>query len=67
MKLRIMRVDGANVPGGAALVLCDEEGRMLPEQQAIVLEQEEDETTTVTVRFAVNGRDVILDCGPAVE
>lgn len=67
MKLRIMTVDGARVEGGRALVLCDDAGRMLPGQCAVVLTQEENETSTITVKFEINGKDVVLDCGPAAD
>ena len=67
MALRIMKVAGCRVPGGVALVLCDDEGRLLPCQNGGILEQEEGEESTFTVTFGINGSDVILDCGDANE
>lgn len=61
MKLVIRTVDGCKVPGGRALVLCDEHGAMLPGQCRVELVQDETEGMAVTVSFAVDGRDVILD------
>lgn len=67
MKLRIMTMGGCNLPGGVALVLCDDEGRMLPNQLGATLEQEERAQSRFTVTFGINGKDVILDGGPAVD
>lgn len=67
MNLRIMTIGGCALPGGVALVLCNEEGVMLPCQAGAVLHQEQGETTTFTVTFEVNGRDVVLDGGPALD
>lgn len=59
--LKIMTVGGCNVPGGVALVLCDESDVMLPGQSGGVLEQVERETTTFTVTFEVDGENIVLD------
>tara|TARA_R110000868_G_scaffold100109_1_gene275263 strand:+ start:14209 stop:14418 length:210 start_codon:yes stop_codon:yes gene_type:complete len=61
MKLVVRTVEGANVRGGRALVLCDEHGVMLPEQAAVTIEQEEHSDILVTVAFRVNGETVIMD------
>ncbi|CAH0355313.1 hypothetical protein [Sphingobium sp. CECT 9361] len=66
MKLVVRTVEGANLPGGRALVLCDEHGVMLPEQAAVTIEQEEHAAILVTVAFRVNGDTVVLD-GSLIE
>jgi hypothetical protein len=63
MKLKIMTTGGCNLPGGIAMVLCDEAGKMLPGQAAGVLEYEQGELSTFTVKFEIDGTDVVLDGG----
>lgn len=57
MNLTIRLKRGATMDGGA-LVLCDEDGNMLPGQQGCVLETEIEEEGVLTVRFIVDGERV---------
>lgn len=61
MRLVIRTVDGCRVPGGRALVLCDEHGAFLPGQCRVELVQDEEEGMAVTVTFEIDGKDVILN------
>tara|TARA_R110000787_G_scaffold94640_1_gene197452 strand:+ start:927 stop:1136 length:210 start_codon:yes stop_codon:yes gene_type:complete len=64
MKLIIRTVDGADIGGGRALVLCNEAGEMLPGQAAVHIEQSDDGTNFIAVTFQIDGRGVVLDGSP---
>lgn len=46
------------VAGGRAVVLCDDEGEILPSQRATILETGVGELPTITVTFAVDGDSI---------
>lgn len=67
MKLVLRTIDGcATIPGGRALLLCDGDGVILPQQTSCVIEQEECGSTIITASFRVDGVDVLID-GSLVE
>ena len=59
MKLRVIAIDGG-MPN-RALVLADDNGDVLPNQRALVLEQEVKGVTKVTVTFYAAGPNFTLD------
>lgn len=58
MLLKIM--DAPSVPGGKALVACDDSGEVLPMQFACELEQVSGESVVVKVSFKIDGKKVRL-------
>lgn len=50
--------DAASVPGGRAILLCDDEGNTLPSQIRTVVEAGVDELGTITVTFQIDGERV---------
>ena len=67
MKLFLRTATGCRVPGGRALVLCDEHGEMLPGQCSVAVVQDEDAQTKITVSFGVDGKNVVMDCSEIEE
>jgi len=60
VKLYITERPAPRIAGGKAILLVDEQGIMIPCQQAVTITQETDEMTTCTVTFIVNGKDVLI-------
>lgn len=59
MKLKVKILKTAAVTG-RSVVLCDEDGRMLPGQQRTVLNCPHDDIPRITVEFVVDGDSVQL-------
>lgn len=55
--LLIRVVDGCNTAGGKALLLCDQDGKFLPNQVGATVKQD-DGRTEITVTFLVDGEGV---------
>lgn len=60
MKLRVLVVESAGAPSGANLMLCDENGEPLPNQQEVAAHAEAGGFPTISVRFVVDGKSVKL-------
>lgn len=61
-KLIAKVMDGLlGVGGGAAIVLCDEQGNLLPCQMCSTLETGIDQIGKLTVTFLIDGRDIMLE------
>jgi len=54
MQVRI--VDAPGIPGGKAVVLCDDDGVMLPQQTRVILENGIGELPTITATFVIDGK-----------
>lgn len=50
--------EAASVPGGRAIMLCDDDGNPLPMQLRTVVEAGVDELGTITVTFQIDGEKV---------
>lgn len=59
MKLTVKILKTAAITG-RSVVLCDEDGRMLPGQQRAVLNCSHDDIPRLTVEFAVDGDSIQL-------
>jgi uncharacterized protein YfaA (DUF2138 family) len=59
MKLQVKIVDSFVVPGGKAVLLCDEAGESLPLQVEAVLRNGVDRAE-ITVTFAIDGNKVSI-------
>lgn len=60
-KLIAKVMDGLAVPGGSAIVLCYEDGGMLPGQVCSVLETGFDQIGKLTVTFLIDGDNIKLE------
>ncbi len=72
MKLQIMRLGGTAAsrrdgPPGGAMVLADQDGRPLPGQQATTLDSAVDDVPRFTATFVVDGDQIQLGDGFALE
>ncbi|HMO74076.1 MAG TPA: hypothetical protein PKD48_01900 [Sphingopyxis sp.] len=55
----LIKIDAASsVPGGKAIVLCDDNGSPLPMQSRVVLSNGVDEMGEITVTFVIDGERV---------
>lgn len=50
--------DAPSVPGGRAIMLCDDQGQPLPMQSRVVLCNGVDEMGEITVTFRIDGEQV---------
>lgn len=57
--LQVRIIDGCNTPGGKSVLLCDEEGKPLPLQRNVVLDQDGD-MAQITVTFFIDGERVVF-------
>lgn len=60
MKLTVHISEAAGVPGGRAILLCDYHGEPLPMQISHVLEQGVGESSILTVKFVIDGKEISL-------
>lgn len=62
-KLILKACEARAIPGGIGYLLCDVAGVPLPFQRECVIRQQAGEVTTVTITFAVDGEQIIIDPG----